>query len=249
MAHAASLDQAPADRADRSFLWRRLHSLSGVLPIGGFLCYHIFENMTAIRGREPYNEMVNDVNTMLPRMYFFGVELVLIILPLLFHSLYGIYIASTGKVNASRYSYGSNWAYWAQRFSGWIAFVYLAVHVGVLRFMVTLAGHHLAPYTEGGEGKLDLVTYDDVAAHLGNPNLIASPSFWAGNHIFVLYIVGTLLTIYHFTNGLNGFAWTWGLAVGRVAQRRIRMLAWGLFLVLAAATLNILFTLRFASAA
>jgi succinate dehydrogenase/fumarate reductase cytochrome b subunit (b558 family) len=248
MAHAASLEQAPADRVDRSFLWRRLHSLSGVLPIGGFLCYHIFENLAAIRGGEPYNEMVQHVNTMLPRMYFYGVEVALILGPLLFHSLYGVYIAATGQPNAGRYAYGTNWAYWAQRVSGYAAFLYVAVHVGVLRFLVTLAGNHLARYAGPAEGKLNLVTYDDVAAHLGNPNLIASPSFWAGNHIFALYLVGTLLTIYHFTNGLNGFCWTWGLAVGRVAQRRVRAVAWALFIALSAATLNILFTMRFAGA-
>jgi hypothetical protein len=67
----------------------------------------------------------------------------------------------------------------------------------------------------------------------------------AGNHIFVLYLVGTLLTIYHFTNGLNGFAWTWGIAVGRVAQKRVRAVAWILFALLSAGTLNILFKMRF----
>ncbi len=67
----------------------------------------------------------------------------------------------------------------------------------------------------------------------------------AGNHIFVLYIVGSLLTIYHFTNGLNGFAWTWGIAVGRAAQKRVQVVAWVLFFLLSVATLNILFVMRF----
>ena len=52
MAEAATLDLAQPDKTDRSFLWRRLHSLSGVAPIGGFLIYHIYENMTALRGAE-----------------------------------------------------------------------------------------------------------------------------------------------------------------------------------------------------
>ena len=78
---------------------------------------------------------------------------------------------------------------------------------------------------------------------------MAVKSWMAGNHIFALYIVGTVLTIYHFTNGLNGFAWTWGIAVGRVAQRRVRLLAWILFVLLAAATLNILFKMRFGATA
>jgi len=250
MTQAGTSIQTPeSTRADTSFVLRRLHSLSGLVPIGLFLCYHIYENMTALRGPEAYNEMVNHVNALLPRQYFYALELVAIIGPLLFHSLYGIYIASTGQSNVNAYPYSTNWSYWLQRISGYIAFVYLLVHVGVLRFAVTVGGNHLAPYSGPAPGKLDLVTYDDVAAHLGNPDLMAVKSWMAGNHIFALYIVGTVLTIYHFTNGLNGFAWTWGIAVGRVAQRRVRILAWILFVLLAAATLNILFKMRFGATA
>jgi succinate dehydrogenase / fumarate reductase cytochrome b subunit len=244
MAEAATLEHARPEMADRSFLWRRLHSLSGVLPIGAFLCFHIFENLSALKGAAAYNEMVQKVNAMLPRGYFYGVELGLIVVPILFHSLYGIYIASTGQANVSRYNYGSNWAYWAQRVSGYVAFLYLLVHIGVLRVIITLMGKHLAPYTQQA-GHLDVVTYDDVAAHLGNSAFSVSETVLAGNHIFALYLVGSLLTIFHFTNGLNGFAFTWGLSVGRVAQKRVRMIAWVLFAALAAATLNILFAIRF----
>jgi succinate dehydrogenase / fumarate reductase, cytochrome b subunit len=245
MADAAAVSRVEAGQVAESFLWRRLHSLSGVVPVGGFLCYHLYENMTALRGPGAYNEMVNHVNTMLPRMYFYGLELVGIIIPLLFHSLYGIYVAGTGQANMSRYSYGSNWAYWAQRMTGYIAFLYIIVHVGVLRVWVTLMGNHLAPYLGAKHGELDLVTYSDVAAHLGNTRHMIDSSIRAGNHMFVLYLVGTILTIFHFTNGLNGFAWTWGLAVGRVAQKRVRLLGWAIFIALSAATLNILFTMRF----
>ncbi len=246
MAEATLTAHAPQAARDRSFLLRRLHSLSGVLPVGAFLCYHLFENMTALRGEEAYNEMVNHVNTMLPRAYFYGLELGGIIAPILFHALYGIYIASTGRANTSRYAYGSNWAYWFQRVSGYVAFLYILVHVGVLRFAVTLLGKHLTDFSVT-EGKLDLVTYGDVAAHLGNAKYMTGPyadTWMAGGWVFGLYLVGTVLTIFHFTNGLNGFCWTWGLAVGRVAQRRVQAISWALFAVLALATLNVLFRMR-----
>ncbi|MBI3183110.1 MAG: hypothetical protein HYZ28_13310 [Myxococcales bacterium] len=243
MAEALAAEQ-PSEH-ERSFLWRRLHSLSGVLPIGAFLLYHIYENMTALRGPAVYNEMVSHVNTMLPRPYFYGLELAVIVLPILFHALYGIHIAATGRPNVGRYGYPSNWAYWAQRVSGYVAFLYLIVHVGVLRLIVTLAGVHLAPYEGPAHGQLDLVTYADVAAHLGNPTHAFVSSPLAGNHMFAIYLVGTVLTIWHFTNGLLGFCWTWGLSVGRVAQMRVRWLSWLLFFALSAATLHILFVMRF----
>jgi succinate dehydrogenase / fumarate reductase, cytochrome b subunit len=232
---------------DASFIWRRLHSLSGLLPVGAYLCFHIYENLGALRGAEAYNETINHVNTMLPRAYFYLLELAVVIGPLLFHSLYGFYIASTGASNVGSYPYSSNWAYWAQRISGYVAFVYLLLHVGVLRVAVTLGGFHLGPHAAPAAGQLDLVTYADVAAHLGNPEMMVVRSWMAGTHMFVIYVIGTLLTIFHFTNGLNGFAWTWGIAVGRVAQARVKVVGWILFVALGAATLNILFHLRFAA--
>jgi succinate dehydrogenase / fumarate reductase, cytochrome b subunit len=244
MAGVASSESGAGELGASSFLWRRLHSLSGVLPVGAFLCFHLFENLAALKGPGAYDEMVQHVNNMLPRRYFFGVEVALILVPLLFHALYGFYVAGTGASNTARYNYGSNWAYRMQRLSGYVAFLYILVHVGVLRVMVTLLGKHLAlPSSE--EAGADLVTYSDVAAHLGNPGYALVDSFWAGNHIFALYVVGTLLTVFHFTNGLNGFAWTWGLVVGRVAQRRMRALCWGLFALMSFVTLNILFVMRF----
>ena len=245
---ATSTDLAGPAKVDSSFIWRRLHSLSGLVPIGAYLCFHIYENLAVLRGADAYNETINHVNTMLPRAYFYLIELALVIGPLLFHSLYGFYIASTGRLNVGAYPYPSNWAYWVQRASGYVAFIYLVFHVGVLRLAVTLGGNHLARVSPPAQGQLDVVTYADVAAHLGNPEAMAVQSWMAGTHMFVIYVVGTLLTIFHFTNGLNGFAWTWGLAVGRVAQARVRVFGWLLFVALSVATLNILFKMRFGAA-
>jgi succinate dehydrogenase / fumarate reductase cytochrome b subunit len=248
MADAATTAAVHTDtgtRDDHSFLWRRLHSLSGVLPLGAFLCYHVFENLSALRGPTAYNEMVNDVNTLLPRMFFFGLELVTIVLPLAYHAFYGVWVAATGRPNVGRYAYASNWGYLTQRITGVIALLFLVVHVGTLRTWVTLLGNHLAPVPPVTADGLDLVTYRDVAAHLGNPASLGVQSILAGDHIFALYIVGTLCTIWHFTYGLKGFCWTWGIAVGRLAQRRITLVSWLLFAALAGATLSILFQMRF----
>ena len=39
---------------DREFLWRRLHSLLGVVPVGLFLVFHLSLNFTAIGGEATY---------------------------------------------------------------------------------------------------------------------------------------------------------------------------------------------------
>ena len=232
-------------RGDHSFLWRRLHSLSGVLPLGAFLCYHVFENLSALRGPAAYDEMVNHVNALLPRPFFYGLELVTIVIPLAYHALYGVWVAVSGRPNVGRYAYAQNWGYLAQRVTGVIALLFLLVHVGTLRAWVTLLGNHLAPVRVLDPSGLDLVTYRDVAGHLGNPASLGAQSILAGDHIFALYVVGTLCTIWHFCYGLKGFCWSWGIAVGRLAQRRVTVVAWLLFAVLSAATLGILFQMRF----
>jgi succinate dehydrogenase / fumarate reductase, cytochrome b subunit len=249
MAYAATAEESSKPDS-RTFIWRRLHSLTGIVPVGGFLIFHMYENMSALKGPLAYDVMVNNVNTLLPRMYFFGLELFGILLPLAFHALYGVWLSVTGQPNVGKYAYGANWLYLLQRVSGLIAFVYIVVHVGVLRYVVTLLGQHLAPYHGPTEpGGLDLVTYADVAAHLGNPAYIAVDSWMAGPWMFWFYVVGTLATLFHFTNGLNGFCWTWGITIGRVAQKRVAMFAWGLFAVLAVVTINILVVMRFTTPA
>ncbi len=244
MSYAATADESSKPDS-RTFIWRRLHSLTGIVPVGGFLVFHLYENMAALKSPAAYDQMVNDVNTMLPRLYFFGLELFGIILPLAFHALYGIWLSVTAQPNVGRYAYGGNWLYVLQRVSGFVAFAYILVHVGVLRYFVTLLGNHLAPYAGNTESGLDLVTYGDVAAHLGNPGYMNVDTWMAGPWMFWFYVVGTLTTIFHFTNGLNGFAWTWGITVGRVSQKRVSLVAWGLFAVLSVVTLNILVQMRF----
>lgn len=236
MAEAAALPQP----IDRSFLWRRLHSLSGIVPIGGFLCFHIFENMAALQGPAAYNATVLKINEMLPKPFFYGVEILVLIVPILFHAFYGAYIAARGQSNVGKYAYRNNWAYLTQRITGWVAFAYLILHVGVLRFGVSLAGHHFAAVSAAGP-----VTFQDVAAVLGNRADLMVHSALAGNWVFVAYIIGTLFTIFHFTNGLKGFCWTWGIAVGPRAQAKVMVVGWILFVLLAVATLAILFTMRF----
>ena len=38
-----------------SFFWRRLHSLTGIIPIGAFLVEHFISNSEAVKGPAAYN--------------------------------------------------------------------------------------------------------------------------------------------------------------------------------------------------
>ena len=46
MSHAAA-----AQGNDRRAFWlRKAHSLSGLVPVGAFMCFHLFENTSAAHG-------------------------------------------------------------------------------------------------------------------------------------------------------------------------------------------------------
>ncbi len=64
--------------------------------------------------------------------------------------------------------------------------------------------------------------------------------------IFVLYVIGVLAAIYHFTNGLFTFCITWGICVGDRAQKIFAICATLLFIVMSLWAVAILLSLALA---
>ncbi len=115
-----------------SFVLRRLHSLSGIIPVGAFLFEHILvSNSTAITGPDAYARQVSFLAN-LPLVFF--LELFGIWLPIAFHALYGFYIWYRGDGNTIQYPWSGNWMYTAQRWTGGIAFAYILWHTWTMRF-------------------------------------------------------------------------------------------------------------------
>jgi succinate dehydrogenase / fumarate reductase cytochrome b subunit len=174
----------------RTFVLRRLHSLAGIIPVGVFLIEHLYLNSYALKGPAAYNKVVG---TMQGIPYLIPIELLLILLPLSFHGIYGLWITWSSSANLSSYPYFRNWMYYCQRVAGIITFLFVCYHFYTLRLQAVLFG------TE--------VSFQRVVSQLHNPA------------VFVLYVVGTLAAIYHFSNGLFTFCITWGLTVGPRSQR------------------------------
>jgi len=122
---------------------RRLHSLSGIVPIGAFLVEHYVSNAEAAKGAAAYNATVKFLNS-LPFVLF--LEWGLIFTPILYHGLYGLYIWYRGESNLAEYPWVGNWMYAAQRWTGAIAFVYMGYHTYEMRF----SGVHLFGNPGGG---------------------------------------------------------------------------------------------------
>jgi succinate dehydrogenase / fumarate reductase cytochrome b subunit len=200
---------------NRTFVLRRLHSLAGVIPVGIFLLEHLFVNSYALKGPAAYNQMVG---TMQGIPYLVPIELLLIVLPLCFHGLYGLWITWTASVNVGTYAYYRNWMYNVQRVAGVLTFLFVGYHFYTLRLQAALFG------TE--------VSFQSVAAQLHNPA------------IFALYIVGVVASIYHFSNGLFTFCITWGLTVGPRSQQVAGVVSCIIFLAITVVGMNSLVAFR-----
>jgi succinate dehydrogenase / fumarate reductase, cytochrome b subunit len=154
-----------------SYLLDKLHSLSGVVPIGAFLLEHFWSNSYALVSTRKYDEVSVELQSIPWRIF---VETAVLWLPILFHGLYGIYIWWSGKSNVLGHPWMSNWMYTLQRWSGIVAFVFIGWHVWMERF----AGH----------GRTN---YQDLASAMANPTYLAfyivgvtAASFHLGNGLW-----------------------------------------------------------------
>lgn len=169
---------------------RKLHSLSGIFPVGIFLLEHLFTNSFAIHGAEAYDSKILFLQSM---PYLVLIELGLIIVPLLFHGIYGLVITAGMGNNVRLYPGVRNWMYALQRATGVVTFVYIFYHVYTLRVSNLLFG------TE--------ISFHKMATVLENG--------W----LFAFYVIGLLAAVFHFTNGIWNFCITWGITLGSGAQR------------------------------
>ena len=203
-----------------SFVLRRLHSLSGIVPVGAFLFEHILiSNSTAIglNGPTAYARQVSFLAN-LPLVFF--LELFGIWLPIAFHALYGFYIWYRGDGNTVAYPWSGNWMYTAQRWTGGIAFAYIIWHTYTMRF--TGVDLHDNPMASFGKVQAEVV-------HTG---------------LFLFYVVGLIAASWHFAYGIWLFCAKWGVVSGDKAQKRLLVVCLALFFLLSGVGLASLASFR-----
>ncbi|WAA10215.1 succinate dehydrogenase cytochrome b558 subunit [Fervidibacillus albus] len=175
---------------NHEFFHRKLHSLLGVIPVGVFLTQHLFINHFATRGEDAFNAAARFMEH-LPFRYF--LEIFIIFLPLVYHAIYGVYIAFTAKNNLRTYGTFRNWMFVLQRFTGVFLIIFISWHVWETR----LAN-----------------LFNDVPVNFQMmENILSNP------YMLAFYIVGVLSATFHFSNGLWSFFVSWGLTVSPRSQR------------------------------
>ena len=176
-----------------SFFWRRLHSLSGIFPIGAFLVEHFISNSLATNGPAAYNDNVRFLTGM---PFVLWLEIFFIYIPIAYHAGYGFFIWWRGQTTVGDYPWIGNWMYAAQRWTGILAIIYMAYHTWTMRF----TGAHIMVHSE--------IAYAKVWTELQNPWIVA------------FYFVGLAAASWHFAYGIWLFAAKWGITVGDNARRK-----------------------------
>ena len=110
------------------FLIRRRHSLSGLIPIGGYLAFHLATNAAILDGVPAYQHRADQIHRLGPTTILV-LEWSVIFLPILFHAAVGTLIVCRGKRNLAQYSYTGNFRYTLQRATGVIAMLFILWHV------------------------------------------------------------------------------------------------------------------------
>jgi len=182
----------------RTFILRKLHQLTGIMPLGFFLLEHFYTNSKALSGAADFNTAVKDLQSI---PYILFVEIGGIFIPLIYHAVYGMVITVEARPNNLHYPYARNWFYTIQRMTGIILFFFIAFHVLNFRFGL-IPGLNTVSVAHHPEQSFDIVS--------GEFRRIP---------IFIVYVIGITATVWHLANGIWLFLVDWGITIGERAQK------------------------------
>ena len=190
-------ERKTAEQIPRQYLLHKLHSLTGVVPLGLFLIWHLWLNAHAAGGRRAYTQAVVELQE---TPYLWLAELLLVLLPLTFHALYGVRMALSSRGNISAYPSTGNWMYVLQRVSGVLTFGFVVFHLAHIRLQVLL----------GNVAERDL--YEVLVSSLSSTS--------AGVPVYaILYLAGVAAAAFHFSNGLARFCFSWGITASQRSSK------------------------------
>ena len=206
-----------AIRLSRTFILRKLHQLTGIMPLGFFLLEHFYTNSKALNGPAAFNSAVIDLQAI---PYILLIEIGGIFIPLIYHAVYGLVITVEARPNNLYYPYARNWFYTIQRVTGMILFFFIIFHVLNFRF-------GLFP----GLNPLSVARHPDQAFEIVSREFRVIP-------IFIVYVIGITATVWHLANGIWLFLVDWGITIGERSQKIAGYACLGFGAVLLAVGIN-----------
>jgi succinate dehydrogenase / fumarate reductase, cytochrome b subunit len=190
-----------------NFVWHKLHSLSGIVPVGFYMLQHLTLNSFTLAGESSFNGVISFFSS-IPWYVLLTMEILLIWVPLLFHAIYGLFITNRSENNYfGHYKWSQNRMYMLQRFTGMFLFLFLIFHVG------TTTGNKYLNHDD------NLIMYAQWQHNL-------SANFYL---LTFVYVLGITAASYHLAYGVWNFCIRWGIAVSDRAQARIQRFSFGMF--------------------
>lgn len=190
------------------FLLRRLHSLTGLVPVGAYMVVHLLTNSLTTWGVEPFQNAVYGIHALGPVLPI--VEWGFIFGPILFHALFGVVLIYQGKPNVGNYHYTANWRYTLQRISGMVALLFIFAHVFHLH-----GWFHIDAWLKYVAEPLGGAVFRPY-----NATSTLAAAFQSSVIVPVGYTIGVLACVYHLANGIWTMGITWGVWVTPAGQRR-----------------------------
>ena len=194
-----------------NYVLHKIHSLTGVIPVGYYMAQHLLLNTFSVAGEGKFNAVLAFFEG-IPNYVLLTLEATAIWIPLLFHSIYGLFITGRSKQNyiGDKYGWSQNRMYTLQRYSGIFIFLFLIYHV--ITTTVTKYVTHDVRTIQYAAWQEKLTSF--------------------GYLIFVLYLLGVLASSYHLGYGIWNFCIRWGITISDKAQRQVQKLSFGIFALL-----------------
>lgn len=220
--------QASSWLARHEFLIRRLHSLSGLIPVGAYMVVHLLTNASVLDSPARFQNLVYQIHSLGSALVV--VEWLFIFIPIIFHAVIGVVIIRGGLPNSGTYTYVNNRRYTLQRVTGMIAFAFIFWHV-----------FHMHGWFHSHTW-LTTVAQPLFGAQFKPYNAASSlTQAMQGIVVPLLYAVGVLSCVFHLANGIWTMGITWGVWVSPAAQRRADWICAGFGVLVAIIGLSGLF--------
>jgi succinate dehydrogenase / fumarate reductase, cytochrome b subunit len=199
----ATTHVAAPSPARSNFISERLGSALAIVPLGVWTLNHLWNNLAAFQGAAAWQTAVTEY----PHPLAEGVTLAVVLLPLVWHTIWGLGRIFRTRPNYPRYGYYANFKFIVQRVAALGLLGFLGAHLWLAFLQPRLVEGRVEPFA-------------DIAheMHFHTPTLI-------------VYLLGILAIAYHFANGMQTAMMTWGAAVTQASLRKWELMAWGLFLL------------------
>lgn len=205
--HAAPAEPV-AMSFEQSFLTRRLGSILAVLPLGVWTVIHLWDNLAVFSGSQAWQTEVTGYH----HPYGELAISIIVLLPLLFHTVWGIGRLVSSRPNNTRYGWFDNLRYMLQR----LAAIGVLFFIGAHLWLAFLHPHFVQGHAEA---------FDDIAREMryNGPTL-------------PVYLLGTLGVAYHLGNGIASIGMGWGITTSVAGMKRWQAFGIFIFVVLLAAS-------------